>query len=250
MSGGNDSSRAMSAATVGIVVALPEELATLTRSKPALGECFAINNRVFGVYAGAGPLNAAKAANTLIGKGVTYLISWGCAAALSPDLKPGDLLLPMRVLAEHGEAFSTVTQDLQDLQSLLSENLTINTRDLLESSRIVAESREKQRLYSQTGAVGLDMESAAVIKVAASANIPCLVVRAVADPVHMNLPAAVVHALNAQGQIELPKLLGYLLMHPWQIPALIKLGQHFHAAQRTLQLVANKLNHFIDFKQI
>ena len=235
---------------VGIVVALPEELATLTRVKPAQEECFALNARVFVVYAGAGPLNAAKAAYSLIGKGVASLISWGCAAALSPDLKPGALLLPLQVVSEQGERFSTDAQAVQFLQALFLKNLTINTAALLESSRVVADSREKQRLHDQTGAVALDMESAAVMKVAEMERLPCLVVRAIADPVSMDLPKAVVQALNAQGQIELAKLLRYLLTHPWQIPALIKLGLYFHAAQKTLKVVAGKLNDFLDFKPI
>lgn len=250
MTGDNNSIEAVSRPTVGIVVALPEELATLTSSKPVQGECFALNDRVFVVYAGAGPLNAAKAAHSLLGKGVATLISWGCAAALSPDLQPGDLCLPDWVFSEQGERYSTDAQALQHLQSLFLENLTINTGALLESSRIVADCREKQSLYSKTGAVALDMESAAVIKVAQTENLPCLVVRAIADPVSMNLPEAVMQALNSQGQIELTKLLGYLLTHPWQIPALIKLGLHFHAAQKTLKIVAYKLNDFLDFKQI
>jgi len=248
--GDNNPREAVSRTTVGIVVALSEELATLTNSKLVQGECFALNDRVFVFYAGAGPLNAAKAANSLIGKGVAYLISWGCAAALSPGLKSGDLVLPEQILSEQGESLSTDKIGLQHLHSLLPVNLTINTGALQESNRIVAESQQKHRLHSKTGAVALDMESAAVIKVAQTENLACLVVRAVADPVSMDLPEAVVQALNAQGQIELAKLLGYLLTHPWQIPALIKLGLHFHAAQKTLKVVADKLNDFLDFKQI
>ena len=250
MIGDNNSREAVSRRSVGIVVALPEELGTLTSNKPAQGECFALNDRVFAVYAGAGPLNAAKAAQNLIDKGAVFLISWGCAAALSPGLKPGDLVLPGQVFTEQGESISTDKTGLEYLQSVFLVNLTINTGALLESSHIVADSRDKQRLHSKTGAVALDMESAAVIKVAQTENLPCLVVRAVADPVDMDLPEAVVQALNADGQIELSKLLSYLLTHPWQIPALIRLGLHFHAAQKTLKVVAYKLNDFLDFKQI
>ena len=245
----SDNREVLSKPTVGIVVALPEELATLTKIKLLQGECISLNARVFVIYAGAGPLNAAKAAHTLVGKGVSCLISWGCAAALSEDLKPGDLVLPSRVLSEQGESLSTDKLGLQKLQSLLPVNLTVNVGVLQESSCIIADSEQKYRLHGKTGAVALDMESAAVIKVAQMANLPCSVVRAVADPVSMDLPVAVGQALNAQGQIELGKLLGYLLTHPWQIPALIKLGLHFRAAQKTLKVVGSKLNDFLDLKQ-
>jgi len=248
VAGGASLSVLASGGVAGVVVALPEELATLTRGKPARGECFAISDQVLVVYAGAGPLNAAKAAKSLIDNGVTALISWGCAAGLSPELRPGDLLLPERVLSEQGECFNIDKTWLQHWLFLLSGNLSINTGSLLESSRIVSASREKQDLHSRTGAAGLDMESAAVIKAAQAKSLPCLVVRAVADPVNMDLPEAVVQALNPDGQIELTKLLGYLLAHPGQVSGLIKLGLHFHAAQKTLKIVAHKFNDIINFK--
>ena len=234
---------------VGIVVALPEELSTLTGHKPAQGECLAIADNILLAYSGAGPINAGKSANFLIGKGVDGLISWGCAAALSSDLNPGDLVIPEQILSEQRLAFSTDKAWLQHLrQCLLPEKLTLTTGSLAESSRIVADSGEKQLTYRQTGAVALDMESAAVIKAAQQANIPCLAIRAIVDPAGMDLPRAVVQSLNAQGRTELPKLLRFLLTHPWEIPALIKLGLNFNAARKTLKIVAKQLNILIDFK--
>jgi len=61
----------------------------------------------------------------------------------------------------------------------------------------------------------------------------------------MDLPQAVSHALNEQGDVQLGKLLTYLLTHPSELKGLITLGQHFNAAKRTLKLVANQLEHFL-----
>ncbi len=66
---------------IGIVVALPEELPTLALKKIPPS----VLNSVLVICSGAGAENARKAAETLISNGATHLISWGCAAALSPE---------------------------------------------------------------------------------------------------------------------------------------------------------------------
>jgi len=230
---------------VGIVVALPEELATLTSHRLAQGECVCMAENILLGFAGAGPINADQAARKLIAQGANCLISWGCAAALAPQLKPGDLVVPEQVLSEQ-QVSDTDKQWLQHLRHL-SPPISAVSGTLSESIHIVAGSTEKQRIHQDTGALALDMESAAVVKAAQQANLPCLVIRAIADPVTMDLPQAVVHALNGQGRVELSKLLRFLLTHPWEIPALIKLGLHFNAARTTLRKVAKQLNEIIHF---
>lgn len=250
MTGGNRSRQSATnpsyARVCGIVVALPEELATLTGQKPAQGDCISITETILLSFAGAGPINADHAARRLIDQGANCLISWGCAAALAPQLKPGDLVVPERVLSEQ-QAFGTDSQWSQHLQKTMGNQLNFFTGALAGSGSIIAESTDKQRIHQDTGAVALDMESAAVVKAAHQANLPCLVIRAIADPASMDLPQSVVQALNSQGRVELGKLLRFLLTHPWEIPALIELGLHFNAARKTLKKVAKQLNEIIHF---
>jgi adenosylhomocysteine nucleosidase len=78
--------------------------------------------------------------------------------------------------------------------------------------------------------------------VAKNANLPCLAIRSIADPVDQDLPLAVLNSLNADGQVELPRLFRHLFLHPWELNGLIRLGRHFHAAQKTLKTVARLLN--------
>jgi adenosylhomocysteine nucleosidase len=232
---------------LGIVVALPEELDTLTRQKATQGECLALNATVIVAYSGAGPANAEKAANLLISQGANCLISWGCAAALSPQLQPGDLLIPDQVLSAQQQRFSIDLHWRQYLQTQLPARLTINGGCLIESPKIVADSLEKQQIHNRTGAAALDMESAGVIRAAQNAGLTALVIRVIADPASMDLPQAVVQSLNSNGQVEMKKLLRFLLGHPWEIPALIKLGLHFQAAQKTLKTVAKHLDKFVSY---
>ncbi|MGR9052757.1 MAG: phosphorylase family protein, partial [Gammaproteobacteria bacterium] len=113
---------------------------------------------------------------------------------------------------------------------------------LAESKALVVDSSGKAQLHRQTGADVLDMETVAVAKVALERNVPFLAVRAIADPVNMSLPLAVVHALNGDGEVELPRLFSYLLRHPGELPDLIRLGRYFNSAKKTLKQTARYLD--------
>lgn len=203
-----------------------------------------LGDDVLVAYAGAGPNNAANAARLLIAKGADRLISWGCAAALAPQLKPGNLVIADQLLFDQ-QIYDADKRWAHKLRSRLSEKIAVSSGSLVTEMRIVASSHEKQGIFQASNAIALDMESGAIAKVATQTNLPFLVLRAIADPVSMDLPHAVVHALNAQGQVDLGKLIRYLLAHPWETPALIQLGWHFHAAQKTLKTTAKYLNEII-----
>lgn len=224
--------------TLGIVVALPEELATLTKQKLQRGQCLQLGDSWI-AYSGAGMTNAERAARLLLEKGVQRLISWGCAAGLAPELKPGDLVLAQTVCSDQQQIATDHAWAAQLKQGLTQ--LTIEQGPLYSSADMICHSGQKQQLQQQSQAAALDMESLAVATVAQQASIPFNVVRAIADPAAMSLPQAVQVSLNAEGEVELSKLLGHLLTHPWEIPGLIRLGLHFQAAQKTLNSVAKLL---------
>ncbi len=227
----------------GIVVALPEELSTLTSKKIDKGYCVFIADEIVLAYSGAGANNARNASELLIAQGATRLISWGCAAALSETLKPGDMVLADSLLDAEGAQIG-IDPDWHDYsKNLLSASLQIHTGSLVESIRIVATSQDKKHLHAQTAAVALDMETIAIAKAALQHKLPFLAIRAIADPVEMDLPKAINHSLNSEGDIMLGKLLLFIALHPAELPGLIKLGLHFNKAKNTLKLVAKQLIH-------
>lgn len=230
----------------GIVVALPEELRSLTAKKITKGSYLKLNDALLLGCAGAGPANAQQAATQLVAQGATRLISWGCAAGLAPQLKAGELVLATAVQAANGETLVTNPSWCELAQTTLAEHVPIRQGLLLESTVLVATASAKQALQQSTQALALDMESAAVARIAQQHNLPFLVIRAIADPADMDLPVAVVQALNAQGEVQLPKLLGYLLTHLHELPGLITLGLHFKAALNTLKTVNKHLSTLTD----
>ena len=234
----------------GIVVALPEELTTLTSKKIDKGRCLFIADKILVAYSGAGSVNAQSAAELLVAEGATRLISWGCAAALSASLKPGDLILADKLIdaEDSRDAKFCVSTDWHSYtKDILATFTVVHTGHLAESKSIVSSSKDKKQLHSITDAVALDMESIAIAKVARQYTLPFLSIRVIADPVDMNLPLAINHSLNDQGEIELRKLLLFLVLHPTELPGLIKLGLHFNAAKKTLKSVAKYLDTVTDF---
>ena len=228
----------------GIVVALPEELSTLTSKKLTKGDSCFITKKLLVIYSGTGPINASSATEHLISQGATKLISWGCAAALSETLKPGDLMLANELIAaEESKAvpLSVNANWHQQTKELLATFVKVHSGCLVESKSIVSSSEHKKQIHINTNAVALDMESIAIAKVAHQHSLPFLAIRVIADPVEMSLPLAITHALNEQGEVLLSKLLLYLAQHPTELPGLIKLGLHFKAATKTLKLIAKHL---------
>ena len=231
----------------GIVVALPEELTTLTSIKIDKGRCLFIASKLLVAYSGAGAVNAEAAAELLVAKGASRLISWGCAAALSASSRSGDLILADKLI-DAGNVEMTVNADWHsDTKNRLATIAVVHSGCLAESKSIVSSSKDKKQLHSITSAIAVDMESIAIAKVARQHELPFLSIRAIADPVNMDLPSAISYALNGNGDIVLGKVFSFLFLHPAELPGLIKLGLYFNAAMKTLKSVAKQLDKVADF---
>jgi len=233
---------------IGIVVALPDEGSSLSHRKLTLGQCIQLTDQILLMCSGIGAENARQASQQLIDKGVTRLISWGCAAALDSQLQAGDLVIP-KILhcIDHQEL--SIDNPWRDHALTVLSALNPRTEKLIESTKLVAQSTDKQTLYQSTQAIALDMESVAIANIAITNNIPILVIRAIADPASMSLPQAISYALNQQGLVNLPRLLRFIACHPGEIPALAKLGLHFQQAKNKLKCVAKQLDIIVGFDQ-
>jgi adenosylhomocysteine nucleosidase len=236
----------------GIVVALPEELATLTTKKIEKGHIGHIAENILVVCSGVGGENASTSAKILVKEGVTSLVSWGCAAALDASLRPGDLVLADSFVDADLVGFTLNNVGWIDrVKDGFSKQarMTIRTGKMAESKNIVASSLDKAKIADTTGAIALDMESTAIARVSQLNDLPFLAVRAIADPLDMNLPKAISYALSNKGEVILSKLLMFLLLHPTEMSGLVKLGMHFYAARNTLKIVAKQLQYITALPQ-
>ncbi|MFZ2727494.1 MAG: phosphorylase [Methylococcaceae bacterium] len=231
----------------GIVVALREELPTLTQQRLVKGQVSKLNETTLITYSGAGDNNARSAANLLLSSGATQLISWGCAAALNPKLKSGDLVLATAIISLDNPSIRINNAWHNSVNHLLADKLTVHHGELLSSKVLINTCSEKQHLFENTKAIALDMESYAIAEVARNNNIPFLAIRVIADTATMALPKAVSYSLNSDGEVQLLKLLSYLLRHPNEISKLIKLGNSFSRAKKSLLVIA-KINNIGEFR--
>ena len=94
---------------------------------------------------------------------------------------------------------------------------------------------DKRSLFETSGAAAVDMESHVAARLAAAHRLPFAVFRVVSDPAWRSLPPAAAIALRADGQVDVPGVLGSLLKHPGQLPVLARAALDAQSALRALR---------------
>jgi len=168
-----------------------------------------------------------------------YLISFGIAGALSPDLRPGDIILSDEVIEDDRRWVSD--QALRPRIAELARQIGAIEGPVLGARRIVATKAAKARAWHETGALAVDMESGIVARAAAAVGIPFLVLRAVADPAERVLPPAALVPLGADGRPEIPRIVASVLRKPSQLKGLFGLAQEARRALAALVEPAGSL---------
>ncbi len=184
---------------------------------------------------GMGAQAARTAAEGLHQHGVSALVSFGVAGALSPDLKPGDLVLPDAI---HMDAQLPVNIAWRDrLQNLLPAEITVRNGILANSDVPLTGTKAKLDLAQATGACAVDMESAAIAAVAAAAGIPFIAVRAIIDPLQFSPPEALLAAVYPDGAVNPIRLTALILKRSVHLTTLMQMGVGMRAARKTLSKV-------------
>jgi adenosylhomocysteine nucleosidase len=185
---------------------------------------------------GPGPEKAEAAARGLLEAGVRALVSVGICGALDPALRPGDVILPTRVVNRHDDAESWLVDAVWHaaVMAAAPSDAAYYTGALLGSDRAVGSVAGKHHLAARTGAVAVDMESHAVARVAAGAGVPFLVLRTVADTAGDTLPPWLAGVLNRDGSPNTAVAARRILFGPWRLPTLIRLARRNAAAEAAL----------------
>lgn len=213
---------------LGVLCGLVAEADILRHAAPA-------KDSLLVAVTAARPGRAHACAERLVAEGATGIVSFGLAGGLDPVLEPGALLLPQRVIGPDGAAYPTDPNWRRSLEAMTgAEGASV----LLGSDTVVATPADKARLFRETGAAAVDMESHAAASVAAAAKLPFLVVRAVADPAGRTIPRAALAGLDAEGRtLVLPVILA-LTKRPSELPGLLRLAADSRAGFETLRRVA------------
>ena len=222
---------------IGVIAALPLEACSLVGRKLAPGERVELHTGWIQLC-GIGNEKALNAAQSLLDAGATALLSWGIAGGLDPALSVGTLVLPRNVISADQNVFPVNGAWRSRLQDRVAGHVATSSGFLLESHSVITHLSQKQALAKRIGAAAVDMESAAVAKVAHQAGVPFMAIRVIADHATTTVPSSALSAVDDYGRLQILTLVKSLLAHPAELPALINLGSAFRTAQKTLSTVA------------
>jgi adenosylhomocysteine nucleosidase len=175
---------------IGIIAALPREVSGLVkgweRRQLAGSVVVYTKNEVVVACAGMGATRAALAVQAaMVATTVTELISVGLAGACDPKLRVGEIVHAGVVVdAKTGERF---------VDSKFSQ--------VLVSTNAIASVQEKARLHSSYYADAVDMEAAAVARLAQAHGLGFHAIKAISDEADFEL-AGLAHFSTAEGQFR------------------------------------------------
>jgi adenosylhomocysteine nucleosidase len=170
---------------------------------------------------------------------VELVIASGVAGALSDDLPLARVVLADRVMARedtglaidgaldvsrgHAEAFA---------RALDSSNVKYSTGAMLTSRRPIMTANEKQLAHRMSGAIGVDMESAAIALEARARGLLFVCLRTVLDTAAEDLPLA--NLLDDRGRIQPLTAAKALFTHPGIVLGLPRFARNLRSATRSL----------------
>ncbi len=228
----------------GVVAALPAEARCARDGRSHASErAPELLVRVSGI----GGERAARAARQLLEAGAEALLCFGVGGALDPALRCGDIVLATEVLSAAGgdsapsiaaaklSRIPTAPEWRQGLLDRLAGLGPVHVGAVVTSDELIDTAERKQQLFRQSGAVAVDMESAAVARLAQQRNVPFMALRVIADTAQDSLPSALHSALGTGAAF--PRGANFwwsLLSAPSGWPGLARLGRRFQRARGVL----------------
>lgn len=221
-----------SVARIGVVAALDWE-AGVFASRPAGGPELLIE------ITGPGAAAAAAGAERAIARGADALISWGSAGALGPA-EPGAIVLPPAILDSLQQRVATDAGIADALARAFRDVATIHRADLVSVDSPVTTASGKRALAEDSGAIAVDMESAAIAGAAARAGLPLGVVRVIVDGRDHCVPPCAIAGMDG-ARTRPGRVFAGLVKSPGEALELLILALAARRARRTLAACAARL---------
>jgi hypothetical protein len=146
---------------------------------------------------------------------VAAIIMAGLAGALDPALEIGDLVI-------------------DDCPADFIPPISHRVGRIVCSDALVTTPADKQRLRDETGALAVDMESAAARALAQAMKVPFIHIRGISDTAAESLDPAIMHLVDGFGRPRPMSVAGTLLRRPRLVPQLAQLGRNAKIAAANL----------------
>lgn len=184
---------------------------------------------------GVGPAQAATA--IAAAPDARLALSVGCAGGLVPGLSPGDLVAATEVMrldpaGRVDERFPAVTRPLA---AWATGRGFIMQAGAVATSTAVLSRPEQKRALARSGALVVEMESAAIADVARRRGMPFAAVRVVLDGAADALPVGDGIVDARTGDVRPLRAAVALGMRPWRWPAIARVARQQRRADRRLR---------------
>jgi adenosylhomocysteine nucleosidase len=181
-------------------------------------------------------LCASRLPPLLAGLDRPLVVSAGLCGGLDPRLRPGDVVIPERVVTGSGERHELAGP--RHRAAVAGAGPSVCTGSLITTREVVATPEAKAALFAASGAAAVDMESAVIVAQAAAAGLPALVIRAVSDGAAHPVALELTRLVTDEGRLRLGRALVLTARHPSSLPRALVLRQR---AQHALGAVARAL---------
>ncbi len=234
---------------IGIITAMPEESRAIVRKAQGLEKsecggrrayrCLIAGHDITLFEGGMGMLNAGWAATALAAEAPELIISAGFGGGVLPGLMVGDVVTAEQMLHWTGTGFEKVEicpdRDTGDNASLSLRGCFVTSDGILNKRHLA------ELLPHGVNRPVMEMESAAVARVASESGIPFLGIRAISDPWDEELGFAIDEFCDENMRIRPLKVLAVIIRRPAIIPQLVRLALNSRKAARSLSTAMERL---------
>lgn len=190
------------------------------------------------VETGIGPARARTAAEAAPAAGRFLVL--GCAGGLARALAPGDLIAAEVVLLldERGRVTERLDAEATALAAWTGPRGVPVAVGTIATSPVVLATPAAKAAAAASGAVAVDMESAAVVAAARARQIPCAALRAVIDTAADDLTLGDGLVDPDTGRVRVARTVARLAPRPWLWPRAAEMARRQQVCERALAAVA------------
>ncbi len=178
------------------------------------------------------------------------VISCGFAGGLNADLKLGDILIADRVIDvaynSNGDDFAIKAPETLNSKEFLKAKEMSNefsfgvySGPLITSDVAICDPKNKKELGDQNSALGVDMETSALLRTTNKQSIPLVSIRVISDTVDQEL-ANFSPCFDENGNVSKMKAGWYILTNPSLIPMAMSLKSQMPVAVKNMTTFLEK----------